>query len=76
MVDPIPLRGNSMHDGVAAKLRDMVFERELAAGAFIDELALAARFQISRTPLREALKVLAAEGLWSRCPGAAAGSSR
>ena len=68
MVDPIPLRGNSMHDGVAAKLRDMVFERELEAGAFIDELALAAKFQISRTPLREALKVLAAEGLVESVP--------
>ena len=68
MVDPIPLRGNSMHDGVAAKLRDMVFERELEPGAFIDELALAAKFQISRTPLREALKVLAAEGLVEAVP--------
>ncbi len=68
MVDPIPIRGNSMHDGVAAKLRDMVFERELDAGTFIDELALAAKFQISRTPLREALKVLAAEGLVESVP--------
>jgi DNA-binding GntR family transcriptional regulator len=63
MSDPIPLRGLSMHDGVAARLRAMVFDRELAPGSFIDENALAARWQISRTPVREALKVLAAEGL-------------
>ncbi len=68
MADPIPLHGNSLHDGVAARLRSMVFERELAPGSFIDELALAAQWQISRTPLREALKVLAAEGLVDLVP--------
>jgi DNA-binding GntR family transcriptional regulator len=68
MADPIPLHGTSMHDGVAARLRAMVFDRELAAGEFIDEKALAARWQISRTPLREALKVLAAEGLVELVP--------
>ena len=52
-----------MHDGVAERLRSMVFERDLAPGELIDEVGLAARWQISRTPLREALKVLAAEGL-------------
>ena len=68
MVDPIPLHGTSMHDGVAARLRDMVFERQLAPGSWIDELALAALWQISRTPLREAIKVLAAEGLVTLVP--------
>ena len=68
MVDPIPLYGTSMHDGVAARLRDMVFERQLAPGSWIDELALAALWQISRTPLREAIKVLAAEGLVTLVP--------
>lgn len=63
MAPLIPLRGTSMHDGVAERLRSMVFERELAPGVLIDEVELAARWQISRTPLREALKVLAAEGL-------------
>jgi DNA-binding GntR family transcriptional regulator len=46
----------------------MVFERELAPGEWIDEKALAVRWQISRTPLREALKVLAAEGLVELVP--------
>ena len=68
MPDPVPLHGTSMHDGVAARLRDLVFERGLAPGEFIDELALAAQWQISRTPLREALKVLAAEGLVALIP--------
>ena len=68
MADPIPLHGSSLHDGVAARLRSMVFERELAPGSFIDELALAAQWQISRTPLREAIKVLAAEGLVDLVP--------
>ncbi|WP_284619847.1 GntR family transcriptional regulator [Aquabacterium humicola] len=68
MVEPVPLRGTSLHDGVAARLRTMVFERELAPGEYIDELKLAAAWQISRTPLREALKVLAAEGLVELVP--------
>jgi DNA-binding GntR family transcriptional regulator len=68
MADPIPLRGTSLHDGVAARLRTMVFERELAPGEYIDELALAEAWHISRTPLREALKVLAAEGLVELVP--------
>jgi len=68
MADPIPLHGTTMHDGVAARLRDMVFERQLPPGSWIDELALAAQWQISRTPLREALKVLAAEGLVTLVP--------
>jgi DNA-binding GntR family transcriptional regulator len=63
MVDPIPLRPASLHEEVATRIRNMVFERQLAPGQWIDELALARDWQISRTPLREALKVLAAEGL-------------
>lgn len=68
MPEPIPLRGTSLHDGVAARLRAMVFDRELAPGAWIDEKALAEAWAISRTPLREALKVLAAEGLVDLVP--------
>ena len=63
-----PLRGTSLHDQVAQRLRELVFERRLAPGAWIDEKALAAAWQISRTPLREALKVLAAEGLVELVP--------
>ena len=63
MAEPIPLRPSSLHEEVATRLRNMVFERQLAPGQWIDELALARDWQISRTPLREALKVLASEGL-------------
>ena len=54
---------NSLHDEVAATLREEIFGGVLAPGAFIDEAAVCERLQISRTPLREALKVLTAEGL-------------
>jgi len=68
MVEPTPLHRASLHEEVAARLRTMVFERQLAAGARIDELALAREWHISRTPMREALKVLAAEGLVTLVP--------
>lgn len=54
---------SSLHEEVAAALRGRIFSGELAPGTFIDEPALAAQMAISRTPLREALKVLTAEGL-------------
>ncbi len=54
---------NSLHDNVAEQLRDLIFAGTLAPGSFIDEAALCESLKISRTPLREALKVLAAEGL-------------
>ncbi|HEV7912281.1 MAG TPA: GntR family transcriptional regulator [Albitalea sp.] len=68
MAAPTPLRPASLHEEVAVRLRTMVFERQLAPGQWIDELALATDWQISRTPLREALKVLAAEGLVTLVP--------
>jgi len=54
---------NSLHEEVAAQLRDRIFAGELLPGTFLDEARLAAELEISRTPLREALKVLTAEGL-------------
>ena len=54
---------NSLHDEVAATLRDRIFSGELAPGSFLDEISLSQSLSISRTPLREALKVLTAEGL-------------
>jgi DNA-binding GntR family transcriptional regulator len=68
MVEPTPIRPASLHEEVASRLRSMVFERQLAPGQWIDEMALAGEWQISRTPLREALKVLAAEGLVTAVP--------
>ena len=57
----IPRR--SLHGELAAQLRDMMMRGELKAGEKVNEQALCARFGVSRTPLREALKVLAAEEL-------------
>lgn len=68
MVTPTPLRPASLHEEVAARLRTMVFEQQLKPGDWIDELKLAGDWQISRTPLREALKVLASEGLVTLVP--------
>lgn len=54
---------NSLHDTLVAYLRDMVLNGELRPGDKVPEQALCERFDVSRTPLREALKVLAAEGV-------------
>lgn len=54
---------NSLHDEVAAQLRERIFAGELTPGMFLDEVRLAEQMKISRTPLREALKVLTVEGL-------------
>lgn len=54
---------NSLHEQVAQQLRGLIFAGELSPGAFVDEVRLCEQLAISRTPLREALKVLSAEGL-------------
>ena len=59
----ITLAPRALYEEVAELLRQRIFRRELQPGAWIDELRLAQELGISRTPLREALKVLAAEGL-------------
>jgi DNA-binding GntR family transcriptional regulator len=48
---------------VAAMIREMIIQDELSPGSPIRERALSERLQVSRTPLREALKILSAEGL-------------
>ncbi len=60
---PASLAAPALYLQVAERLRSRIFCYELAPGAWIDEQALAVEYGISRTPLREALKVLAAEGL-------------
>ena len=59
----VTLTPRALYEEVAELLRQRIFRRELEPGSWIDELKLAEEFGISRTPLREALKVLAAEGL-------------
>lgn len=57
------LSPRALYEEVAELLRQRIFKRELEPGSWIDELKIAQDYGISRTPLREALKVLAAEGL-------------
>ena len=57
------LTPRALYEEVAELLRERIFSRELPPGSWIDELKLADSYGISRTPLREALKVLATEGL-------------
>ena len=59
----LSLAPRALYEEVAELLRQRIFQRELEPGSWIDELKIAEEYGISRTPLREALKVLAAEGL-------------
>ena len=58
----------SLHDGVVDAVRNMVFAGELMGGQRIPEKLICQKLSISRTPLREALKVLASEGLITLLP--------
>ena len=57
-----------LHDEAAGRLRELILAGELEPRSRINEMALCARFNISRTPLREAIKLLAAEGLLELLP--------
>jgi DNA-binding GntR family transcriptional regulator len=59
----VSLAPRALYQEVAELLRQRIFKRQLEPGSWIDEMKLAEEYGISRTPLREALKVLAAEGL-------------
>lgn len=66
----------SLHNELVPLLHDMILEGELRGGDKINEQALCARFGVSRTPLREALKVLASEGLILLAPNRGASVAR
>ena len=53
----------TLHDAVLNQLRDMIIEGQLAPGMRINESQVGASLGVSRTPLREAIKTLASEGL-------------
>jgi DNA-binding GntR family transcriptional regulator len=57
-----------LHEQVAHRLRQMLVEGRIAPGAKLNERALCEELRISRTPLREAIKMLAAEGLVELLP--------
>lgn len=63
-----PLVRASLHEGVVAILRNMILDGQLAPGSRIAEPQLCRKLGISRTPLREALKVLASDQLIELLP--------
>lgn len=65
----IPIDRPTLHSVVVSRLRDMIIEGVLLPGARIHEGQLGQQLGVSRTPLREALKVLAMEGLVELVPG-------
>jgi DNA-binding GntR family transcriptional regulator len=63
-----PIRRRPLHDEATERIRDLIVEGLLVAGEWINEAELCLQLEISRTPLREALKVLGAEGLVELVP--------
>jgi len=58
-----PIERRALHEDLADHLRRAIVHGELAPGERISEKALCEKFSVSRTPVREALKILSAEGL-------------
>lgn len=63
-----PIVRRTLHDELLDRLRDLIIDGDLAPGTKVPEKALCDQFGVSRTPLREALKVLASEGLVTLTP--------
>ena len=68
MADIIELTPGGLHEQAASRLRTMLVEGHIAPGAKLNERELADALRISRTPLREAIKMLATEGLVDLLP--------
>ncbi|MFL6663398.1 MAG: GntR family transcriptional regulator [Rhizobacter sp.] len=64
----IPITAPVLHQQVSARLRQLIVEGALAPGKKLNERALAEQLHVSRTPLREAIRMLAAEGLVELLP--------
>lgn len=67
---------SSLHDEIVDHIREVIFSGELIGGQRVPEKLLCDKFSISRTPLREALKVLASEGLLVLLPNRGARIAR
>ncbi|MFM8575559.1 MAG: GntR family transcriptional regulator [Limnohabitans sp.] len=63
-----PIERLSLHEEVTHRLRDMIVQGQLVPGERIQEMVLAQQLKVSRTPIRDALKVLTAEGLVQLLP--------
>lgn len=68
MADILSIPRQVLHQEVALRLRQRIVEGHLAPGAKLNERELAEALKVSRTPLREAIKMLAAEGLVELLP--------
>jgi DNA-binding GntR family transcriptional regulator len=68
MAQIIEISRQALHDQVVARLRTMLVEGHIAPGAKLNERQLCELLQVSRTPLREAIKLLASEGLVDLVP--------
>ena len=68
MADIISIPRQVLHQEVATRLRQRIVEGHIAPGAKLNERELSESLKVSRTPLREAIKMLAAEGLVELLP--------
>jgi DNA-binding GntR family transcriptional regulator len=68
MAEVLSIAGAVLHGQVAQRLRQMLVEGQIAPGAKLNERELCEQLKVSRTPLREAIKTLAAEGLVELLP--------
>jgi DNA-binding GntR family transcriptional regulator len=68
MAEIIQIATQGLTDQVAARLRTLLIEGRVAPGAKLNERVLAEQLRVSRTPLREAIKLLAVEGLVDLLP--------
>lgn len=68
MAEVIEISRFALHDQVVLRLRTMLVEGRIAPGAKLNERELCEQLRVSRTPLREAIKLLAAEGLVDLLP--------
>jgi DNA-binding GntR family transcriptional regulator len=68
MAEILPLAPRVLHQQVGARLRQLIVEGAIGPGRKLNERELAAQLQVSRTPLREAIRMLAAEGLVDLLP--------
>ena len=68
MAEVIEIARLGLHDQVATRLRTMLIEGRIAPGAKLNERELSEQLRVSRTPLREAIKLLGAEGLVDLLP--------
>src|SRR5512143_2332007 len=66
--EPTPIVRRPLHEEATDRLRDLIVQGRLAAGTRLNERLLTAELGVSRTPLREAFKVLATEGLVELLP--------